>query len=299
VVTISTDKLIENPETKKIYGSSDDSTLKLSVSLLGVLEPLIVFKIGDSDQYQIISGNRRLSVAKELGLNELPATIINPKNINKVITIGHNEQRRKLPSHYIREYRTYNDLHNLTQGKKSTETKEAIELRNQLFRDIAKSTLDRYLSVDKIAQKLADGDNVKYEKLMGELDSSGNAHGTRKLFLKRLEDKENVERIAADFEYHSPEAVIYQKSSADLSVVADSSVAVIVTSPPYYEMRDYKSGDKQLGHDESEEVFVERLVKHFDDCKRVLDDRGLFGLISETLQLIFHTKWCLRSLLSG
>jgi hypothetical protein len=32
VVTISTDKLIENPETKKIYGSSDDSTLKLSIS---------------------------------------------------------------------------------------------------------------------------------------------------------------------------------------------------------------------------------------------------------------------------
>jgi len=109
---------------------------------------------------------------------------------------------------------------------------------------------------------------------MGELDSSGSADGTRKLFLKRLEDKENVERIAADFEYHSPEAVIYQKSSADLSVVADGSVAVVVTSPPYYEMRDYKSGDKQLGHEESEEVFVERLVKHFDDCKRVLDERG-------------------------
>ncbi len=274
MVTISTDKLIENPETKKIYGSSDDSTLKLSISLLGVLEPLIVFQVGDSDQYQIISGNRRLSVAKELGLSELPATIINPKNIDKVITIGHNEQRRKLPSHYIREYRTYNDLHNLTQGKKSTESKEAIEQRNQLFRDIAKSTLDRYLSIDKIAQKLADGDNLKYEKLMGELDSSGSADGTRKLFLKRLEDKENVERIAADFEYHSPEAVIYQKSSADLSVVADGSVAVVVTSPPYYEMRDYKSGDKQLGHEESEEVFVERLVKHFDDCKRVLDERG-------------------------
>jgi len=37
VVIISTDKLIENPETKKIYGSSDESTLKLSISLLGIL----------------------------------------------------------------------------------------------------------------------------------------------------------------------------------------------------------------------------------------------------------------------
>ena len=96
MVTISTDKLVENPETKKIYGSSDDSTLKLSISLLGVLEPLIVFKIGDSDQYQIVSGNRRLSVSKELGINEVPVTLIVPTDIDEVLSVGYNEERIKL-----------------------------------------------------------------------------------------------------------------------------------------------------------------------------------------------------------
>ncbi len=274
MVTISTDKLVENRETKKIYGSSDDSTLKLSISLLGILEPLIVFKIGDSDQYQIVSGNRRFEVAKELGISEVPVVIIQRKNIDKILTIGHNEYRKKLPSHYIKEYKAYNALHSLTQGKRSEESKKAVELRNRLFLDIAKSTLDRYLSIDKLANKLSDGDEDKYSKLMKELDSSNSADGTRKLFLKRLEDKENVEKIAENYEYHSPEAVIYQKSSADLSNVADGTVAVVVTSPPYYEMRDYQSGKNQLGHEESEDIFVERLVKHFDDCKRVLDERG-------------------------
>lgn len=83
VVTISTDQLVENPETRKIYGSSDDSTLKLSISLLGILEPLIVFKIGASDQYQIISGNRRFEVAKELGISEVPISIIEEKDIDE------------------------------------------------------------------------------------------------------------------------------------------------------------------------------------------------------------------------
>ena len=274
MVTISTDKLVENPETKKIYGSSDDSTLKLSISLLGILEPLIVFKIGTSDQYQIISGNRRFEVAKELGISEIPISIIEEKDIDEVLSVGHNEQRRKLPSHYIKEWRAYNSLHNLSQGKKSSESIKATALRNELFNDVSKATMDRYLAVDKIAQKLSGGNEKEYRKLMAELDSSRNADGTRKIFVKRLQEKENAEKIPENYEYHSAEAIIYQQSSADMSQIKDGQVSAIVTSPPYYEMRDYKIGKEQLGHEESEDVFVERLVNHFDDCMRVLDDKG-------------------------
>ena len=274
MVTISTDKLIENPETKKIYGSSDDSTLKLSISLLGILEPIIVFKIGDSDQFQIISGNRRLSVAKELGINEVPVFVTDSKDVSEILSIGHNEYRTKLPSHYIREYRAYNELHNLTQGKKSDESKKAIELRNQLFSDISKSTLDRYLRVDKIAQEISDGDKIEYTKLLEELDSSSTADGTRKSFLKRLHEKKNREQITGSYEYHSPEAVIYNKSSEDLSEISNDSVSVIVTSPPYFDLRDYENGAEQLGHEDNEDLFVQHLVKHFEDCKRVLKQDG-------------------------
>jgi len=73
VVTISTNKLIENPETKKIYGSSDDSTLKLSISLLGVLEPLIVFQVGDSLQLVTMS-------------NEESYLVITLENIGHIMT---------------------------------------------------------------------------------------------------------------------------------------------------------------------------------------------------------------------
>ena len=270
MVTISTDKLVENPETKKIYGSSDDSTLKLSISLLGILEPLIVFEIIDSDQYQIVSGNRRFSVAKELGINEVPVVVSEVKNISEILSIGHNEYRRKLPSHYIKEYRAYNSIHNLSQGKRGQEVKKAIEQRNQLFSDIAKSTLDRYLRVDSIAKEISDGDENKYEELLEELDLSSNAEGTRKSFLKRLHEKKNRELIPDTYEYHSPEAVIYNKSSEDLSEISNHSVSLIVTSPPYFDLRDYENGAGQLGHEDNEDLFVQRLVEHFEDCKRVL-----------------------------
>jgi site-specific DNA-methyltransferase (adenine-specific) len=274
VLTIAIDKLVENPETKKIYGPGDDSTLKLSISLLGILEPLVVFKIGDSDQYQIVSGNRRWSVAKELSLSEVPVSVIEPKDINEVLSIGHNEYRKKLPSHYIREYRAYNALHNLTQGKKSEASKKAIELRNQLFNNIAKSTLDRYLRVDKIAKEIAGGDEIVYNELLVELDLSSNADGTRKSFLKRLQEKNNRELIPDFYEFHSPEAVIYNKSSEDLSEISNNSVSVIVTSPPYFFLRDYENGPEQLGHEENEDLFVQHLVQHFEDCKRVLKQGG-------------------------
>jgi DNA modification methylase len=274
VTIISIDKLVENPETKKIYGSSDDSTLKLSISLLGVLEPLIVFEIVDSDLYQIVSGNRRYNVAKDLGIAEVSVLVIETKDIDEVLSVGHNEQRRKLPSHYIREYRAYNALHKLSQGKKDLVHKKAVEVRNELFKDVKKSTMDRYLTIDKLARKLSDGDELEYQKMMNELNSSTNADGTRKKFVKRLQEKENREIISGSYEYHSPDAIIYNKSSDDLSEISNDSVSVIVTSPPYFNLRDYENGDEQLGHEDDEDLFVQHLVKHFEDCKRVLKPNG-------------------------
>jgi DNA modification methylase len=134
--------------------------------------------------------------------------------------------------------------------------------------------LERYLRADEIAIELSEGNEEKYLDLMNEMDTSRNALGTKNTFFKRLQEKENAKNIPSDFEYHSADAIIYLQSSSDMSQIEDGQVSVIVTSPPYYEMRDYKSGKEQLGHEESEDVFVERLVNHFDDCMRVLNDRG-------------------------
>jgi site-specific DNA-methyltransferase (cytosine-N4-specific) len=62
-----------------------------------------------------------------------------------------------------------------------------------------------------------------------------------------------------------------------LTSMPDSSVQTIVTSPPYWSLRDYGI-DGQLGLEESVEQFIKRLVQVFDQAFRVLRDDGVLWL---------------------
>lgn len=52
------------------------------------------------------------------------------------------------------------------------------------------------------------------------------------------------------------------------------SVDLIVTSPPYWSLRDYDDIDDQLGLEETPELFVDRLATIFDEIFRVLKPSG-------------------------
>ncbi len=62
-----------------------------------------------------------------------------------------------------------------------------------------------------------------------------------------------------------------------LKTLADRSVNMCVTSPPYYGLRDYgESG--QIGIEQTPDEYITRLVKVFDEVKRVLTDDGTLWL---------------------
>ena len=58
-----------------------------------------------------------------------------------------------------------------------------------------------------------------------------------------------------------------------ISEVSSDSVQTVVTSPPYWGLRDYDN-DGQLGQESSPDVFVQNLVNLFHEIKRVLKDDG-------------------------
>ncbi len=62
-----------------------------------------------------------------------------------------------------------------------------------------------------------------------------------------------------------------------LSSLKEKSVNTCVTSPPYWGLRDYGTGD-QLGLEETPEKFVENLVNVFREVRRVLKDDGTVWL---------------------
>ena len=62
-----------------------------------------------------------------------------------------------------------------------------------------------------------------------------------------------------------------------LSSLEEKSVNTCVTSPPYWGLRDYGTGE-QLGQEETPEKFVENLVNVFREVRRVLRDDGTVWL---------------------
>ena len=62
-----------------------------------------------------------------------------------------------------------------------------------------------------------------------------------------------------------------------LKDIEDESIQCVVTSPPYWGLRDYGE-DEQLGLEETPEEFVDNLVKMFREVKRVLRKDGTVWL---------------------
>lgn len=67
--------------------------------------------------------------------------------------------------------------------------------------------------------------------------------------------------------------IVYGDCRKFISKLPDNSVDSVVTSPPYWKLRDY-GYNEQLGMEESPEQFVESLALFFDDVKRVLKPSG-------------------------
>ena len=60
--------------------------------------------------------------------------------------------------------------------------------------------------------------------------------------------------------------------------LADKSVHTIVTSPPYYVLRDY-GVDEQIGLEQTPDEYIANLVAVFRECKRILRDDGTLWVV--------------------
>jgi DNA modification methylase len=77
-----------------------------------------------------------------------------------------------------------------------------------------------------------------------------------------------------DTSFQIGDAQIYIKSSKDMSDIKDSSVNLVITSPPYWTLKDYDN-DAQIGTGStSYEAYIEELNKVWKECIRVLAPDG-------------------------
>ena len=59
----------------KVLDNEEMETLTKSIHNEGILSPLIVRPLADTDEYEVISGHRRLHAAQRAGLSEIPALV--------------------------------------------------------------------------------------------------------------------------------------------------------------------------------------------------------------------------------
>ena len=67
---------------------------------------------------------------------------------------------------------------------------------------------------------------------------------------------------------------LYRGDARKLSMIADNSVHLVLTSPPYFNLKNYQCGKNQLGMINDYQRFVDELEKVWKECLRILVPGG-------------------------
>lgn len=117
VCYISTDSISPNIyQPRKTFNEETIDELAKSIQAFGIIQPLSVRKLG-TDRYELVAGERRLRAAKKLGLDKVPAILIDITDKDSAaIALLENLQREDL--NFIEEAEAYYNLikdHSYTQ----------------------------------------------------------------------------------------------------------------------------------------------------------------------------------------
>ena len=145
----------------QVRDDAEMNTLIESIQMQGVLSPLIVRPIENTDEYEVVSGHRRLHAARKAGITEVPALIYALDRDTAAIAVVDSNLHREhiLPSEKAFAYRRKleamsrqghrSDLTSDQLGRK-LETAEIIAQRS----DDSKSQVRRYIRLTYLIPEL-------------------------------------------------------------------------------------------------------------------------------------------------
>ena len=112
VITVNANKLKPfKDHPYQVNANEDMDRLVESIKEKGVLTPLIIRPLENTDEFEVISGHRRLYAAQKAGISELPAFVHNISRDEAVVEmVDSNIQRENiLPSEKAKAYKMKND----------------------------------------------------------------------------------------------------------------------------------------------------------------------------------------------
>jgi site-specific DNA-methyltransferase (adenine-specific) len=253
---------------------------------------------------QVLSGNLRLKIAIELGFSEVPVIFQNfSENEIKFISVSTNQQREKSALDKYRELQFIKKVFSISQGSRTDlnpQLKEESEIRKQTMSGISDYEKNQFNKLEKLGKELF-GENHK-EKIENELKGLNRSKKSLNSVVTRLEKehkrKVNQTVIPETFEINEDGFQVLNQSCENMSQIEDKSVSTIVTSPPYFQMREYGNGEAELGLEKDREDYINNLIKIFNECHRVLkDDGSLMVNINEKVENGSYRAVCFQFVL--
>lgn len=91
-----------------------------------------------------------------------------------------------------------------------------------------------------------------------------------KVIPRLAKDEIEIEKIRLEVANLHSQQTIYIADSRNLSMIPDESVHLILTSPPYWNLKEYNQHKSQLGHIDDYQTFLNELDKVWTECYKKL-----------------------------
>ncbi len=129
VITVNVNKLKPfKDHPYQVNANEDMDRLVESIKEKGVLTPLIIRPLENTDEFEVISGHRRLYAAQKAGLETLPAFVHSISRDEAVVEmVDSNIQRENiLPSEKAKAYKMKNDALKRTAGRPKNNSRQVV-----------------------------------------------------------------------------------------------------------------------------------------------------------------------------
>lgn len=280
--------LIINEEINAIYGTPPNyDDIRDNIKSFGIIQPIIV----NRSTLEVISGNLRLKIALELNYSFVPVIFCELEVVELMkLAISSNVYREKSLIDRYNEMNFIESYFKVTQGSRTDLNPQLLEeslLKKKLLSVIPSYTRNK-VNRAKILLNELKTENIE-DRLVKGIHRIDNGDLSLNAYVNKLElelEKEQLKLNVPDFyEIHREGFTVYNDDSYSKPDIPDKSIATIICSPPYRAMRKYGVDSDELGSEKTKEEYVENLIKHFNECHRLIkDDGSLFVNINEGVQ---------------
>jgi DNA modification methylase len=282
---VSPKTINRNVELGNLYKLPNNyEMIKENISVMGIITPLMVNSFNNT----IVSGNLRHMIALELGLPFVPVFFIHLTDDMSLISLSSNIQREKSSMDKYKEMILYKTLFPLKKGNRTDLFPELKELKNErdnVLSSIPKDTQNKLNSIGLMCKEMFSDKSIKLEEYFNEIDNGKSSLNKVYRKVKQLYTKSKCQSNVECGDFIKGSVTIYNKSSETMEELESESINVVITSPPYFQMKEYQLDSNQLGQESSVEEYIGNLKKHFREVFRVLkNDGSLFVNINDCVR---------------